>query len=99
MNIKHLLIASLVFATIATAADRPAVSARQALDAGEKSLAERALSKKVYIDSVALDHTALKGGEQFWFVRWSESFPALTAGRREIGLKVMMDGSVVRLVK
>jgi hypothetical protein len=100
MNIKRTFLALAALAAATTSAlAQPAVSARQALDLAEKSLAERGLAKKIYVDSVSLDHDAIKGGQSYWFVRWSESFPAQTPGRREIGIKVSMDRSVVRLVK
>jgi hypothetical protein len=100
MNFKHTLLTLVTFIAVTASANaRPAVSARQALELAEKSLAERGLAKTIYVDSVTLDHTALKGGETFWFVRWSESIPAQTEGRREVGIKVSMDRTVVRLVK
>lgn len=85
--------------TIASASDEPAVSAGEAVDIAEKSLNDRSLKGKIYIQSVTLDKSSIIGGQTFWFVRWSKSLPASDPKNREVGVKVYMDGRAVRLVK
>jgi hypothetical protein len=77
----------------------PPVSARQAVAIAEESLANRGLEKEIYIQSVTLERATILKARSFWFVKWSHSLPASNPKNREIGVKVNMDGSAVRLVK
>lgn len=99
---KHIIALLFVclFAIPAFADDQPAVTLRQALEAAEKSMNERGLGKDLYIDSVVLNRSAMFGGETYWFVKWSHPIPVPDEpGKREVGIKVRMDGSATRLVK
>jgi hypothetical protein len=98
------LVAALIALTFATAickaADAPPpVSAGQAVTIAEESLANRGLDKEIYIQSVTLERATILKARSYWFVKWSHSLPASNPKNREIGVKVNMDGSAVRLVK
>jgi hypothetical protein len=84
-------------ATLAYAA--PPVSAREALGIAEKNLAERGLDKRLYVIGITLEHASMFSSKGYWFVKWSEPIPASNPRNREVGIKVNMDGSAVRLVK
>ena len=93
-------LAFVLFACSAFADDVPAVSAAQAAAAAEKNMADRGVSKDIYIASITLAHpTLLGGGEAYWLVKYSHPIPYGPAKQQEIGIKVRMDGSVARLVK
>jgi hypothetical protein len=97
---KHLVaLVALFFAVAAFADEIPAISARQALDAAEKSMSDRGFAKDVFVASVALTHSTVFGGETYWLVKYSHPIPAEAENQHEIGLKVRMNGSVTRLVK
>jgi hypothetical protein len=97
---KHLVaLVVLFFAVAAFADDAPPLSARQALEAGEKSIHDRGLEKEIFVTSVSLAHATIMGGESYWFVKWSHPLPGNSPSEHEIGLKVRMDGSATRLVK
>ncbi len=81
------------------ATERPAISARQALDIAEKDLASRNLTQKLYVVSVTLERPSVFGGITYWLVKWSDTIPASNPNNREIGMKVRMDGTPTRLVK
>lgn len=100
MKRHFLLLALLSAAASAFAADAPPpVSARQAITIAEESLANRGLDKEVFIQSVTLERATIMKARSFWFVKWSHSIPASEPKNREIGVKVNMDGTAVRLVK
>jgi hypothetical protein len=101
---KHhwLILASVLLgASIPAQADEtiPAVSARQAITIAEESLANRGLEKQVFVQSVTLERATIMKAKSYWFVKWSHSLPASDPKNRELGVKVNMDGSAVRLVK
>lgn len=79
--------------------EAPPVSARQALDIAEKNLADRGLTKELYVYSVTLTQTSILNNQSYWFVKWSHPIPASNPRNREIGMKVTMEGVVTRLVK
>jgi hypothetical protein len=97
---KHLVALAALFLTVSAFADSaPPISARQALDIAEKNMNERGIGKDVYIVSVTFTHDSLLGGEAYWFVKWSHPIPATDQTKREVGIKVRMDGAATRLVK
>lgn len=99
-TMKHLAaLVILFFAVSAFAGDAPPVSARQALDAAEKSMSERGLDKDIYVASVSMTHSSMFGGESFWLVKYSHPIPADESNQQEIGIKVAMNGAVSRYVK
>lgn len=98
---KHFI--ALVFlcclALPAFADNPPKLSARQALDAAQKTITDRGLDKEIYIASVSLTTATFLGGETFWVVKYSHPIPAEKPNQHETGIKVRMDGTVTRLVK
>ncbi len=96
---KHLVALVVLFFAISAYADEaPAVSLHQALEIAEKSMNDRGLNKEIFIESVTLNRSAVFGGETYWLVKWSHPLVG-DSGKREIGIKVRMDGSATRLVK
>ena len=80
-------------------ADPLPVSAREALTLAEKNLTERRLDKKLYVVGLTLERSSMFNSKSYWFVKWSDAIPASNPNNREIGIKVNMDGSAVKLVK
>jgi hypothetical protein len=90
------LVASSALTLAAVAA--PAVTIDKAVALAQQSLRERGLADRVYIASATLERDSMLSAKNHWFVRWSESLPR-PERKREIGVEVGMDGSVVILVK
>jgi hypothetical protein len=80
-------------------AEPPPVTLREALNIAQKNLAERGLDKKLYVAGVTLERASMFNGKSYWFVKWSDAIAASNPNNREIGIKVNMDGSAVRLIK
>ena len=94
---------SLVVALIAIFTCRASLSAPPTLNAvavaqlAQKDLEDRGLQDKYFIYEIAYKG---KIGTPAWEVLWNKRFPSATSeGYFEIGLRVKMDGSYVRLVK
>jgi hypothetical protein len=79
--------------------EAPPVTARQALDIAEKNLADRGLTKEIYIISVAIEQSSILNNKAYWFVKWSHPIAASNPRNREVGMKVTMEGVPTRLVK
>jgi hypothetical protein len=95
-----LTVLSLTSAAIAEDASRtPPVTIRKALDLAEKYMDDYGLRDKVFIYGITLERGSFMTSKQYWTVKWSMPLPGSTPERREIGLKIEMDGSVKRLVK
>ena len=92
---KTTLIALLALASCALAAPLPIETA---LGVAQKDLKDRGLAGQVSIVSLSLESGAIVGGKSYWFARWSQSID-IGEQRRESGLQINMDGSVVHLVK
>jgi len=54
---------------------------------------------KVYIVEVNYKKESPFSGSAYWEVLWSQEFDAQTEGRKEIGLRVAMDGTYKRAVR
>jgi hypothetical protein len=93
------ILACLFASLTALRAGAPPITAREALNIAEKNLAERGLDKKLFVTGVTLERDSMFNGKSYWFVKWSEPLPANNPNNREVGIKVNMDGSAVRLVK
>lgn len=76
----------------------PTLSVQQAADLAQQHLKERGLSARRYITSLALEKEAGRRGERYWYARWSESVK-LEEKKTELGLRINMDGSLVRVVE
>ncbi len=97
---KHLLFAFIAFSLItSTALAKPTVSAADAAAIAQNDLASRQLDGRVYVTEMVLKTKTLSGQPEHWEVYWSERWDAKTKGKKEFGLKIMMDGSYQRLVR
>ncbi|MCB1207187.1 MAG: hypothetical protein KDN18_23245 [Verrucomicrobiae bacterium] len=88
-----------IFSTL-QAGEAPALKAPEAAAIAQGDLASRGLEASVYIAEMVFKDSGLFGGEPaHWEVLWSKEFDAQTEGRKEIGLKIKMDGSYTRSVR
>ncbi len=97
--ISGLALLVLTTATSAFAGEAPAISPKHALELAEQALAEKGAAGEVYVQSLALEHTSLLEKKMVWSVTWSHSLPGSTAQKKEVGIEIHMDGSIVHLVK
>ncbi len=63
-----------------------------------KELRDRGYGAEIYIASLALEADSLSTSARHWYARWSQSVP-IDDRKRELGLRIEMDGSVIRLVE
>lgn len=98
---KHILLFLFTICTlgISAMAGAPEVPISKAATIAENSLKERQLEGRIYIDSITLTRSTLTSRKTYWLIKWNQSIPAMNPQNREIGMKVNMDGSYVRLVK
>ena len=87
-----------LLALVAFTAQAAPLPIETALGLAQKDLKDRGLGGQVSIVSLSLESGTVVGGKTHWFARWSRSVD-LGDQRRESGLQINMDGSVVRLVK
>lgn len=73
----------------------PEMPIDQALKLAQAHLAERGLAAGHSIDAVMLESASMTGKQRYWFARWAPSIKL--DGRSELGLRINMDGSLVRL--
>lgn len=96
---KLTLLAALVFGVLTLNAAPPALKAPEAAAIAQGDLDSRGVTD-VYIAEIRFKAAGLLGGDPaHWEVMWSKELPAQTEGRKEIGLKIKMDGSYVRAVR
>ena len=89
----------LVFAILPIHAGAPTLKAAEAAAIAQGDLENRQLTD-VHIGEMRFKEAGLLGGEpDHWEVMWSKEIPAQTEGRKEIGLKVKMDGTYSRSVR
>jgi hypothetical protein len=98
---KTLLLAVLLFASLTTYsfANAPALNAAQAATIAQEDLASRGLETTVFIVQVNYKKESPFSGSAYWEVLWNQDFDAQTEGRKEIGLRVAMDGTYKRAVR
>jgi hypothetical protein len=98
---KSLLFAALLFFSLTTIsfADAPPLSAARAATIAQEDLASRGLEATVYIVEVNYKKESPFTGSAYWEVLWNQEFAAQTEGRKEIGLRVAMDGTYKRAVR
>jgi hypothetical protein len=90
------LLAALTCAAIgAVHAAPPPLPIDQALKLAQEHLSSRGLAGQHYIGSLTIESSALTGGKTYWFARWVPSIPNQKSS--ESGLRINMDGSLVRL--
>ncbi len=95
MKIPALLVALALTSLSVCAAEKPVIPIDAALKTAMTHLAERGLADQHFIGSLTLEDTSIMGGKQYWFARWSPSIKL--EGRTESGLRINMDGSLVRI--
>lgn len=99
MKPQILALVLLILAILPVQAGGPPLKAAEAATIAQGDLDGRGLVD-VYIAEMRFKEAGLLGGEpDHWEVLWSKELPAQTAGRKEIGLKVKMDGSYTRSVR
>jgi hypothetical protein len=91
-----LAIAILLAGSFAEAA--PTLPIAQALTLAQQSLAERGLADKYSVTSVRLEPDSVRRNTFHWAISWSEAIP-ISEVKKELGLEINMDGSVVSIVK
>lgn len=86
--------------SVLKADEAPALKAPDAAAIAQGDLVSRGLDSSVYIAELIYKGSRLLGGEPaHWEVMWSKEFDAQTEGRKEIGLKIKMDGTYTRSVR
>lgn len=99
MKPQILALLLLVLAILPVQAGAPTLKAAEAAAIAQADLDGRGLAD-VHIVEMRFKEAGLLGGDpDHWEVLWSKEIPAQTAGRKEIGLKVKMDGSYTRSVR
>lgn len=93
----RLLIAACVLAwSCLVQAAPPALPIEKALRLAQDYLQEKGLAAAHHVGGITLEDSTIFGGEKFWFARW---VPAIRIEQKsEAGVRVNMDGSLVRLV-
>ncbi len=99
MKPQILALLLLILAILPVQAGAPTLKAADAAVIAQGDLDGRGLAD-VYIAEMRFKEAGLLGGDpDHWEVLWSKEIPAQTEGRKEIGLKVKMDGSYSRSVR
>ena len=98
---KPLLLTLLVLCTLGTlsADDVPVLKAPDAAAIAQGDLASRGLEATVYLAELIYKDSKFLGEPSHWQVLWSKEVDAQTEGRKEIGLKIKMDGTYTRSVR
>jgi hypothetical protein len=100
MKSLFLALALLCSFNLLRADEAPALKAADAAAIAQGDLASRGLESSVFIAEVIYKSAKLIGGDPaHWEVLWSKEFDAQTEGRKEIGLKIKMDGTYTRSVR
>lgn len=81
-----------------SAAAAPGIRIDQAASIAQGQLTERGLTNRVHIVSIAIEAQAIAKPVKYWYARWSETI-AIDDTKRELGLRINMDGSLVRVVE
>jgi len=99
---KSLVLVFVLFGSLGwlRADEAPSLKAADAAVIAQNDLASRGLESTVYIAEMIFKGSSLLGGDPaHWEVMWSKEFNAQTEGRKEIGLKIKMDGTYTRSVR
>ena len=76
----------------------PPLPADQAVALANKHLKERGASADIYLTSLKFEPTDVRRSQFRWSVDWSQPIP-LDESKKEVGIEIAMDGSIVSLVK
>jgi hypothetical protein len=99
MKTLFLAVVLLFSLTTLSPANAPALTAAQAATIAQEDLISRGLDATAYIVEVNYKKESPFSGSAYWEVLWSQEFDAQTEGRKEIGLRVAMDGTYKRAVR
>jgi hypothetical protein len=78
----------------------PRMTVDQAGTLAQKSLKDRGLDGQIYVVSLVLEPDGVLNKEMHWRVIWSEGIPTDGDNKaKEVGMRINMDGSIVRLVE
>lgn len=81
----------------ADAAPGPRLQVDQAASLAQAHLKERGLESRVFVRALTLESTTVTSGKGYWYARWSEVVEG--EEKKEVGLRINMDGSLVRVVE
>ncbi len=91
--------AVLIVSCFPVLADGPTLLAPEATTIAQADLTSRGLESTIFIAQVICKKESLMGGAAYWEVMWSKEVSAQTEGRKEIGLRITMDGTYKRAVR
>jgi hypothetical protein len=96
---RSLLLSSLALLAAACLAQAaPRITIAEAASIAQNELKSRGLESQIYVIGIALETDGMANAEKYWHVRWSDAI-AGEERKKEVGVKVKMDGSIVRLVE
>lgn len=96
---KSLILAAFLFCSLTSALKAaPLLSAAEAATIAQADLVSRSLDATVHIAQINYKKGSL-GEPEHWEVLWSTQFNAQTEGRKEIGIRITMDGNYKRSVR
>lgn len=96
MKLPLLLLVFSLSLSIAAEAAPPALSVDRAAKIAQQQLTSRNLQGQHHVSSLALEKSSFTSKEVRWVAIFTPSIPL--GDRKEIGVEIAMDGSVVRLV-
>jgi hypothetical protein len=99
MKFRVIVLIALAVAGHAVAADQPAIGIEKAVSVAQRSLEDRGLADRIFIESIKFELSSVVKGHRFWLVTWSEKIPASTPKKEEVGMKIYMDGRATRLIE
>ena len=76
----------------------PVIPIDQAAAIAQKELKSRGLDSQIFVTSIGLTADGMANSEKYWYVRWSEAIKG-EERKKEVGMKIKMDGTIVRLVE
>ncbi|HEX8311562.1 MAG TPA: hypothetical protein VF614_09615 [Chthoniobacteraceae bacterium] len=76
----------------------PGIAVVEAAKIAHDSLKERGLTDQFHVAALVLEKSDVRGSSHYWSVRWSAAIP-LSEEKRELGMQINMDGTVVRVVR
>ena len=93
------ILALALSASWAVASPGPKLPVERAAALAQQHLKERGLDDRVFVRALLLETTTVARGQKYWYARWSESVVAGDEQKKEVGLRINMDGSLVRVVE
>jgi hypothetical protein len=81
-----------------TSSAAPGVNIVEAAKIAQDSLKERGITGDYHVAALVLEKSDVRGSSHYWSVRWSAAIP-LSEEKRELGMQINMDGSIVRVVR